>query len=93
MFYDLDDPNVFVKEIKNILKDDGIWVFELSYLLDMLKLNSFDTICHEHLEYYSLTTLKYLMNKHQLKIFKISKNDINGGSIRCYVTHFEKYEL
>lgn len=89
MFYDLDDPNVFVKEIKNFLKDEGIWVFELSYLLDMLKLNSFDTICHEHLEYYSLTTLEYLMKKHQLKIFKISKNDINGGSIRCYVTHFK----
>lgn len=87
MFYDLDDPNVFVKEIKNFLKDDGIWVFELSYLLDMLKLNSFDTICHEHLEYYSLTSLEYLMKKHELKIFKITKNNINGGSIRCYVTH------
>ncbi|MDC0416594.1 class I SAM-dependent methyltransferase [Candidatus Pelagibacter sp.] len=87
MFYDLDEPNIFVKEIKNFLKDDGIWVFELSYLLDMLKLNSFDTICHEHLEYYSLTSLEYLMKKHELKIFKILKNDINGGSIRCYVTH------
>ncbi len=87
MFYDLDDPNFFVKEIKNFLKDEGIWVFELSYLLDMLKLNSFDTICHEHLEYYSLTSLEYLMKKHELKIFKITKNDINGGSIRCYVTH------
>ena len=72
MFYDLDDPNIFVKEIKNFLKSDGIWVFELSYLLDMLKLNSFDTICHEHLEYYSLTSLEYLMKKHELKIFKIS---------------------
>ena len=87
MFYDLDDPNFFVREIKNFLKDEGIWVFELSYLLDMLKLNSFDTICHEHLEYYSLTSLEYLMKKHELKIFKITKNDINGGSIRCYVTH------
>ena len=87
MFYDLDDPNFFVREIKNFLKDEGIWVFELSYLLDMLKLNCFDTICHEHLEYYSLTSLEYLMKKHELKIFKITKNDINGGSIRCYVTH------
>ena len=73
MFYDLNDPNTFVKEIKNYLKKDGIWIFELSYLVDMLKLNSFDTICHEHLEYYSLSTLEYLMKKHNLKIFKVSK--------------------
>ncbi len=87
MFYDLNDPNTFVKEIKNYLKKDGIWIFELSYLVDMLKLNSFDTICHEHLEYYSLSTLEYLMKKHNLKIFKVSKNTINGGSIRCFVAH------
>ncbi len=87
MFYDIDDPNKFVKEIKLSLKKDGIWIFELSYLLDMLKLNSFDTICHEHLEYYSIQTLNYLMFLHNLKIFKISRNNINGGSIRCFVTH------
>tara|TARA_B100001964_G_C14235320_1_gene602130 strand:- start:880 stop:2148 length:1269 start_codon:yes stop_codon:yes gene_type:complete len=87
MFYDLQDPNSFVKNIKYNLKDKGIWVFELSYLLDMLKLNSFDTICHEHLEYYSLHSLNYLMKNNRLKIFHISKNLINGGSIRCFVTH------
>ncbi len=87
MFYDLDDPNLFVKNINNYLKKDGVWVFELSYLVDMLKLNSFDTICHEHLEYYSLSSLNYLMKHNSLKIFKVTKNKINGGSIRCYVTH------
>jgi SAM-dependent methyltransferase len=87
MFYDLQDPNSFVKNIKYNLKDKEIWVFELSYLLDMLKLNSFDTICHEHLEYYSLHSLNYLMKNNRLKIFHISKNLINGGSIRCFVTH------
>ena len=87
MFYDLDDPNLFVKQIKKNLDENGVWIFELSYLIDMLKLKSFDTICHEHLEYYSLTSLEYLMNKNELKIFKVSKNTINGGSIRCYVTH------
>ena len=87
MFYDLDNPNLFVEEIKKYLNKKGIWVFEMSYLIDMLKLNSFDTICHEHLEYYSLTSLQYLMIKNDLKIFKVSKNNINGGSIRCYVTH------
>ena len=92
MFYDLDDPNLFVEKIKFYLKDKGIWIFELSYLIDMLKLNSFDTICHEHLEYYSLHSLDYLMRKHNLKIFKITKNDINGGSIRCFITHNENLD-
>ena len=69
MFYDLDNPNEFVKNIKSRLTSNGIWVFELSYLVDMLKLNSFDTICHEHLEYYSLNSLLFLMKKHNLKNF------------------------
>ena len=87
MFYDIDDPNAFVKKIKHYLSRDGVWVFELSYLIDMIKLNSFDTICHEHLEYYSLTSINYLLKKNKLKLFKVSQNSINGGSIRCYVTH------
>ncbi len=87
MFYDIDDPNNFVKSIKYFLEKKGIWVFELSYMIDMLRLNSFDTICHEHLEYYSLSTLNYLIENNKLKIFKVSKNSINGGSIRCFVTH------
>ena len=73
MFYDLDDPNLFVEKIKFHLKENGIWIFELSYLIDMLKLNSFDTICHEHLEYYSLHSLDYLMSKHDLKILRSLK--------------------
>ncbi len=91
MFYDLKDPNIFVKNIKSNLKKNGVWIFELSYLIDMLKLNSFDTICLEHLEYYSLHSLNFLMKNHNLKIFKISKNSINGGSIRCFVTHEENF--
>ena len=87
MFYDLQNPNVFVKKIKTHLEKNGIWIFELSYLIDMLKLNSFDTICHEHLEYYSIHSLDFLLKKHKLKIFNISRNAINGGSIRCFVTH------
>ena len=87
MFYDLQNPNIFVKKLKTHLKHNGIWIFELSYLIDMLKLNSFDTICHEHLEYYSIHSLEFLLKKHNLKIFNISRNNINGGSIRCFVTH------
>jgi hypothetical protein len=59
----------------------------MSYMPRMLELDSYDTICHEHLEYYSLAVLEKILAKADMKIFKISFNDINGGSIRCYATH------
>ena len=89
MFYDLENPVEFVKAIKRFLSPDGIWVFEMSYMPRMLELNSYDTICHEHLEYYSLAVLEKICALGGMKIFKISFNDINGGSIRCYATHKE----
>lgn len=85
MFYDLEDPSSFVKNIKNFLNDKGIWIFEVSYMPKMLKLNSFDTICHEHLEYYSLDVIKKILSKNNMKLLKIELNNSNGGSIRCYV--------
>jgi SAM-dependent methyltransferase len=87
MFYDLEDPVEFVSNIKAILSEKGIWVFEMSYMPLMLKMNSFDTICHEHLEYYSLTVLQYITEVAGLRIFKVSLSEINGGSIRCYACH------
>ena len=87
MFYDLEDPVEFARKIKHLLKKDGIWVFEMSYLPLMLLQNSFDTICHEHLGYYSLAVLDTIMRKADLRIFRASINDINGGSIRCYACH------
>ena len=89
MFYDLESPVEFVKAIKRFLSPDGIWVFEMSYMPRMLELNSYDTICHEHLEYYSLAVLEKICALGGMKIFKISFNDINGGSICCYATHKE----
>ena len=87
MFYDLEDPVTFAKHVAKLLKDDGIWVFEMSYLPFMLLQNSFDTICHEHLEYYSLTVLETIAALADMRIFKVEVNDINGGSIRCYACH------
>ena len=87
MFYDLENPVQFVKDIKNSLLPNGVWVFEMSYMPDMLANNSYDTICHEHLEYYSLTVLENILERAGMKIFKVSLNKINGGSIRCYATH------
>ena len=81
MFYDLPDPLKFAKEIHNILHDKGVWHIELSYMPLMIKNTSYDTICHEHLEYYSLTSLKFLLNAANLKIINLSFNQINGGSI------------
>lgn len=89
MFYDLEDPVNFVKNIKRLLSPEGIWIFEMSYMPTMLANDSYDTICHEHLEFYSLAVLEKIVAMANMKIFKISFNDINGGSIRCYATHKE----
>lgn len=89
MFYDLESPVDFVRGIKRFLSSEGIWVFEMSYMPRMLELDSYDTICHEHLEFYSLAVLEKICAMGGMKIFKIFFNDINGGSIRCYATHKE----
>jgi NDP-4-keto-2,6-dideoxyhexose 3-C-methyltransferase len=85
MFYDLESPGDFVRDVASIMADDGVWVIELSYLPFMLQRNSFDTICHEHLEYYSLSTLEWLVDKEGLGVQRIEFNDINGGSIRLFI--------
>jgi C-methyltransferase C-terminal domain/Putative zinc binding domain/Methyltransferase domain len=80
MFYDLERPQDFVDEVARVLDDEGIWVFEQSYLPFMLDTNSYDTICHEHVEYYSLHQIKWLLDRAEMKIIDIEFNDINGGS-------------
>jgi 2-polyprenyl-3-methyl-5-hydroxy-6-metoxy-1,4-benzoquinol methylase len=87
MFYDLEDPVAFVRGIKNILAPEGIWIFEMSYMPMMLKMTSYDTICHEHLEFYSLAVIEYILKQSDMKVFNTTLNDINGGSLRCYATH------
>ncbi|RLA68194.1 MAG: methyltransferase [Epsilonproteobacteria bacterium] len=82
MFYDLEDPFNFMKEVSEILHDDGIWVMEQSYLPLMIKNNAYDCICHEHQEYYCLSQIKYMAFKVGLNILDVSFNEINGGSIR-----------
>lgn len=87
MFYDLDDPNQFVDDAKKILAKDGVWIIQMNYLGLMLKNMTFDNILVEHLEYYSLFALENLLKRHDLEIFDISTNDVNGGSIRTYLRH------
>tara|TARA_B100001027_G_scaffold150839_1_gene105824 strand:+ start:803 stop:2014 length:1212 start_codon:yes stop_codon:yes gene_type:complete len=91
MFYDLPNPLKFAKDVKSILDENGIWHIELSYMPLMLNMSSYDTICHEHLEYYSLTSLKYMMDMVDLKIINISFNDINGGSIAMDIARKSSY--
>lgn len=85
MFYDLPDPVQFAKDIHAFLEEDGIWTCEQSYLLTMLKTNSIDTICHEHLEYYSLRQIKEIADRADFKIIDVKFNDCNGGSFRIYL--------
>lgn len=93
MFYDLESPVDFVNKIKENLAPDGLWVFEMSYMPAMLAMNSYDTICHEHLEYYSLSVVECILKKAGMKLIKVGLNDINGGSIRCYATHADTFRF
>ncbi len=82
MFYDLNDPNKAVGDMKEILDDDGVVCIQVSYLYDTIKDMNFYDFCHEHLEYYSLKTIQYLMEKNGMKIIDASTNAVNGGSLR-----------
>lgn len=87
MFYDLEDPNTFVSDVVRCLDKEGIFIIQMSYLPSMLSQNAFDNICHEHLEYYSLLSLENLLARHNLEIFDVELNNINGGSFRTYIRH------
>ncbi len=85
MFYDLERPMDFMREVVSILDDNGLWVFEQSYMPLMLERNSYDTVCHEHLEYYALKQIKWMTDRAGLKIVDVEFNDINGGSFSVTV--------
>jgi hypothetical protein len=87
VFYDLENPNLFLNSIKKILHQEGIFYLEFQDLMLILKKNMFDTICHEHLEYYSVTFMNKILKKHNLRIFDHSYNNINGGSSSYYICH------
>ncbi len=85
MFYDLEEPEEFIRQVASILADDGIWHLEQSYLPLMLRTNAYDTICHEHIEYYALRQMDLMMSRNSLKIIDVSLNDVNGGSLALTV--------
>ena len=85
MFYDLESPLAFAQDVRDILAEDGVWVFEQSYMPTMLARNAYDTVCHEHLEYYGLRQIKWLADRTGFKILDVELNDVNGGSFRVTV--------
>lgn len=85
MFYDLESPLDFMKQIYEVLADDGVWIFEQSYMPSMLDTNSFDTVCHEHLEFYGLQQIKFMTDLVGFHIVDVEFNDVNGGSFSVTV--------
>ena len=90
MFYDLEDPNTFIKDAADTLDDDGIFIAQLMCLNSMVKKNDLGNICHEHIEFYSHKSLKYLFETNGLEIFKIEENEVNGGSYRIFCRKLNK---
>ncbi len=80
MFYDLEDPVAFAKEIAEVLDDEGVWCFEQSYMPEMLRQVAYDTVCQEHLEYYALRQVDYILKQAGMKLLDVELNDVNGGS-------------
>jgi NDP-4-keto-2,6-dideoxyhexose 3-C-methyltransferase len=87
MFYDLDNPNDFVSSIARNLSKSGVWVVQQNYVLSMIENTSFDNICHEHIEYYSLTAMNKLVEKFNLEINEFKSDPINGGSFITVISH------
>ncbi len=84
-FYDMEEPNKFIEDITKIMDEKGILVIQQNYLAEMLRLNAFDNIVHEHLEYYTLLSLNNLLARHGLEVFDVELRQLNGGSFRTYI--------
>ncbi|HPG01659.1 MAG TPA: class I SAM-dependent methyltransferase [Rhodoblastus sp.] len=87
MFYDLEDPIAFARDIAHCLAPDGVWHFEQSYMPSMLRLTSYDTICHEHVEYYSLQVVEKILAAADMKVLDVQMNAVNGGSFAVTAGH------
>ena len=85
MFYDIDEPLAFLQDVDEIMDDEGLFVLQMSYTPLMLKQLAFDNICHEHVYYYTLTSIKNLLDQVSMKIVDCQLNDVNGGSFRVYI--------
>lgn len=92
-FYDMVDPNKFVKEVKDVMHNKSVWIIQQNYLLTTLQLNAVDNFCHEHIEYYTLYSLEKLLEKHGLEVIDLSTSMVNGGSLRTMVAKKGAYPI
>ena len=90
MLYDLPDPLLFMRDVRNILQDGGLWIFEQSYMPTMLERTAYDTVCHEHLEYYALEQIVWMVDRIGFSILDVSLNDVNGGSFSVLAQRSER---
>jgi NDP-4-keto-2,6-dideoxyhexose 3-C-methyltransferase len=87
VFYDIPEPNKFVNDISKILHRDGVWVLEQSYFPKLFFNNAYDSLCHEHLTYFIFFQINIILKKNGLRVFNIKLNEMNGGSIRFFISH------
>lgn len=87
MFYDLEDPLAFAKAVHDRLEPGGVWLLEQSYMPEMVALTSYDTICHEHIEYYGARQLQWVLERAGLKVLDCKRTDANGGSLVLLAVH------
>ena len=87
VFYDLEKPNLFLKDVSKLLSREGIFLLELADLYQIIKNTMFDTICHEHIEYYSCEVINNMVKKNDMRIVDIEYNNSNGGSARFFICH------
>ena len=93
VFAHIDNINSIVKSILKILKTDGVFISESHYLLPLIQTVQYDTIYHEHLRYYSLESLNFLLKKHNLEIINTKEIPTHGGSIRVYAARKGIYKI
>ena len=89
MFYDLEHPRQFVRDIREVMDPEGLWVVQMSWLPLMLREHELGNICHEHLEYYSLQSFEYLLRLEGFEVVDVEVNGVNGGSLRAYIRRMD----
>ena len=85
MFYDLEDPRRFLRDVKHVMGPEGLWIVQMSWLPLMLREHELGNICHEHLQYYSLQSFEYLLRLEDFEVVDVEVNSVNGGSLRAYI--------
>ena len=93
VFAHIENVHNIVDSILLLLDEDGVFVSESHYLVSLLETLQYDTIYHEHLRYYSLHSLQYLLNMHGLEVFHVKRIPTHGGSVRVYAARTGRHAV